>query len=96
MRTGRPVTDEFTYHLAGGDKIGQMTFFPVFGSAGDVTHIGGMLTDVTELHKARMDLHETRANLQSMFDNVPTELYLRELDGRFISLLVVIKLIEKN
>lgn len=84
VRTGQPVTDEFTYHLAGGDKIGQMTFFPVFGSAGDVTHIGGMLTDVTELHKARMDLHETRANLQSMFDNVPTELYLRELDGRFI------------
>lgn len=84
LRTGKPETHEFTYHLPGGDRTGLMTFFPVSNSLGEITHIGGMLLDVTELQKARADLQQAQATLESIFDNIPAELYLRELDGSFV------------
>ena len=81
----KPVTRPFTYHLPGGDRIGLMTFFPVLDDQGAVTQIGGMMMDATELYAARNELQEARNLLQSIFDNVPAVLYLRELDGRIIT-----------
>ncbi len=83
-RTGQPETHEFTYHLPGGDRVGLMTFFPVTDGRGEVTQIGGMLMDVTELHKARVEVQDNRVLLETVFDHIPAELYLRELDGAFI------------
>ena len=84
VRTGKPETREVVYHLPDGDRIGLMTFFPVSDSNGEITHIGGMLLDVTDLHKARAELQQVKAMLESVFDNIPAELYLRELDGSFV------------
>jgi PAS domain S-box-containing protein len=84
VRTGKPESREILYHLPGGDRIGLMTFFPVSDNHGEITHIGGMLLDVTELHKARAELQQVKAVLESVFDNIPAELYLRELDGSFV------------
>jgi PAS domain S-box-containing protein len=84
IRTGTPETHEFSYHLPSGERTGLMTFFPVFDGAGEVRHIGGMLLDVTELYSARNALEEARTMLGSIFDNIPAELYLRELDGSFV------------
>ena len=84
LRTGKPESREVVYHLPGGDRIGLMTFFPVSDNQGEITHIGGMLLDVTELHKARAELQQVKAMLDSVFDNIPAELYLRELDGSFV------------
>lgn len=81
LRTGKPETYEFTYHLPGGDRTGLMTFFPVFDGAGQISHFGGMLLDVTELYAARRELDEARSLLEAIFDNIPAVLYLRELDG---------------
>ena len=83
-RTRKPQTHEFVYHLADGNRTGLMTFFPVIDKAGDVSHIGGMLLDVTELNMAKRQLDEARSLLVSIFDNIPAELYLRELDGSFV------------
>lgn len=78
-RTGQPETREFTYHLPGGDRVGLMTFFPVTDGRGEVTQIGGMLIDVTELHKARLELQQSRASLQAFFDNVPVGIHINRI-----------------
>lgn len=84
VRDRKPITRAFTYHLPGGDRVGLMTFFPVLDEHGEVIQIGGMMMDATELHAARRELDEARALMETVFDNIPAELYLRELDGRFI------------
>ncbi len=81
VRNRAPETHQFTYHLPGGDRTGLMTFFPVFDEKGEVAQIGGMLLDVTELHSVLRELDETRLLVESIFDNIPAVLYLRELDG---------------
>jgi PAS domain S-box-containing protein len=85
VRTAKPETHEFTYHLPGGDRIGLMTFFPVSDDKGLVTHIGGMLLDVTELHKARMELQQARASLQAFFDHAPIGIFINRIgpEGMF-------------
>lgn len=85
IRDRKPVTRPFTYHLPGGDRIGLMTFFPVEDEHGEVIQIGGMMMDATELYEARNDLQQARNLLQSIFDNVPAVLYLREIDGRIVT-----------
>lgn len=85
VRDRKPITRPFTYHLPGGDRIGLMTFFPVLDEDGAVIQIGGMMLDATELYKARNELQDARNLLQSIFDNVPAVLYLRELDGRLVT-----------
>lgn len=85
LRNRKPETHEFTYQHEDGDRIGLMTYFPVLDDQGDVVQIGGMLLDATELYTARNELQEARNLLQSIFDNVPAVLYLRELDGRLIT-----------
>ena len=78
-RTGKPESHEFTYHQPGGDRVGLMTFFPVTDGRGEVTQIGGMLMDVTELHKARTELQQSRATLQPFFDNVPVGIHINRV-----------------
>ncbi|MDP2083629.1 MAG: PAS domain S-box protein [Gemmobacter sp.] len=84
LRTGKPVTQEFTYHAHDGTRVGHVTFFPVRDAKGAISHVGGMLLDITELKTARHALEEARIMLSSIFDNIPAELYLRELDGSFV------------
>ena len=79
IKTGQPETHEFTYHLPDGDRTGLMTFFPVKGSNGEVSHIGGMLLDVTELHKAQVELQKARASLQAFFDHAPVGVFINEI-----------------
>jgi PAS domain S-box-containing protein len=85
VRDHKPITRPFTYHLPDGDRVGLMTFFPVLDDLNQVVQIGGMMLDATELYRARNELQEARSLLQSIFDNVPAVLYLRELDGRMIT-----------
>ena len=84
-RTGQPETREFIYHMPGGDRIGLMTFFPVSDGKGEVIQIGGMLIDVTEHVRAKDQLDDMQHLLASIFDNIPAVLYLRELDGTFVT-----------
>ena len=79
IRTGRPESHEFTYHLPGGDRLGLMTFFPVTDGKGEITQIGGMLMDVTELQKARNELQEAQATLQSFVEQVPVGIHINRL-----------------
>ncbi len=83
-RTGKPESHEFTYHMPGGDRVGLMTFFPVTDGKGEVTQIGGMLMDVTELHIARKDLQYAQSTLRSFIDQAPVGIYVNRMGPRGI------------
>lgn len=79
VRNRAPESHVFTYHFTGGDRIGLMTYFPVLDEAGEVTQIGGMLLDVTELYTARDELQQARARLQAFFDHIPAGIFINKI-----------------
>ena len=63
LASGRPVTGEF--HIKYADKVatGLSTIFPVRNGAGEITQIGGVIMDVTELRQTREQLAAARDTL---------------------------------
>lgn len=86
LSTGLPVVQEYNYNVEGRGVKVQNTMFPVKNTEGKIVRIGGVTTDVTKLHAALDQLNEAQSLLKSIFDSVPAVLYLRELDGTFITM----------
>lgn len=84
LATGQPVTQEYRRRVGGSEKVVMNTIFPIRDSEGRIVRVGGFANDVTELHDARNKLLEAQNLLQTIFDNVPAELYLRRLDGQYL------------
>jgi PAS domain S-box-containing protein len=84
LATGQPVTQEYRRHVGGRDMTVLNTIFPIRDATGQIVRIGGFASDVTELYKARNELQDAQNLLQTIFDNVPAELYLRRLDGQYL------------
>lgn len=84
LATGQPVTQEYRRSVSGRDIVVLNSIFPVRDANGQITRIGGFATDVTELYQARNALQAAQTLLQTIFDNVPAELYLRRLDGQYL------------
>ena len=71
--------------MVGGREVTVMnTIFPIRDSEGRIVRIGGFANDVTDLYRARNELQQAQDLLQTIFDNVPAELYLRRLDGQYL------------
>ena len=84
LATGQPVTQEYRRSVSGRDIVVLNSIFPVRDANGQITRIGGFATDVTELYQARNALQAAQTLLQTIFDNVPAELYLRRLYGQYL------------
>ena len=65
-------------------KFESYTRFPILDQTGRVTHIAGMRVDIDDRVRAQSQAEEYRLLLASIFDNIPTVLYLRELDGTIV------------
>jgi PAS domain S-box-containing protein len=82
LSTRRPIQYERLNPYSGRHE--SYTRFPIMDPSGQVTHIAGMRVDVDERVRAERQLDEVKALLQTIFDNVPAELYLRRLDGQYL------------
>jgi PAS domain S-box-containing protein len=58
--------------------------FPIFNMSGEITGIGMVNTDVTELKEAESRIRRSEDQLRSIIDNSPSEITLRDLKGRFV------------
>ncbi len=73
--------------LEGMKKDG--TIFPVVGSVAKVEEFGetiftAILTDVSELKRAKEKLAYSESTYQALYEDVPIGLYLTSLDGKFL------------
>ena len=60
---GEPLQYEETMHEAGGESVSLVIKFPVFGAAGEMTGVGGVVTDISDLKRTEQELREQRALL---------------------------------
>jgi PAS domain S-box-containing protein len=58
--------------------------FPVFDSSGKITAIGGVHSDITIQKKAEELTQISEAQLRSIIDNSPSEISLKDLQGRYV------------
>ena len=63
LATGRPVTREYHHQARGRDVVILNTIFPLRNAEGEIDRIGGVSTDITELHHARTQLRQAQESL---------------------------------
>jgi PAS domain S-box-containing protein len=63
LASGEPVQYEEAVRVGGVDRVSLVVKFPVFGTEGKVTGVGGNATDITDLKATEQALREQRALL---------------------------------
>jgi PAS domain S-box-containing protein len=76
--------DETLATRDGEERVMRITKFPVLDENGDVVAVGGISLDVTAEHKARESEQHMQRLLQSIIDNAPVHISLKDTDGRYI------------
>ena len=56
---------------------------PIFGLDGEVTAVSSILTDISEMKRAEIAAHESEARLSSIVANMPVEMAIKGLDGKY-------------
>ena len=85
VRTRSVVENEVDVAAPGEDaRIYRVTKFPVFDDDGAVAGIGGISIEITAERAAREAERKTRRLLESIVDNAPTHIYLKDLEGRYL------------
>jgi len=72
LRSRQPATATIRNYRKSGEMFwNEIRVYPIRGRDGDVTHLVGMQTDVTERVSVEEELDETRTRLQEISDGVP-------------------------
>lgn len=85
----REKRQAITMETAMGNRHGEMrnismTIFPIIGTDGELEAQCIMSVDRTEQVSALRDAESARSQLQSFFDHVPGEMYLKNADRSFV------------
>lgn len=71
-------------HANGKMRDMSVTIFPIYGSDGELQAQCMMAIDHTDQVEAQREAEIIRSQLQGFFDNVPGEMYLKNLDRTFV------------
>jgi ammonium transporter len=78
------VEDNFTVTRKGVKHTIADVKFPVRDHSGEIIAVGGIELDITELKRAEEAVRESQQLLETILDHMPTPVYLRDLEGRFL------------
>ncbi|NJN67559.1 MAG: PAS domain-containing protein [Chloroflexaceae bacterium] len=84
IATGQPSETEEVFSFQGEEMVQHTLTFPIYDNAGTLYAIGGFAIDVTERRRFERDLQRSTALLQGIIDNVPSLIYVKDPDGRFM------------
>lgn len=79
-----PLIIEHDLALSDGTHTFISMKFPLKDSSGAVYAVGGIVTDITDRERAEEALRVREEQLQSILDNSPTGIFIKDLEGRFL------------
>ena len=88
---GRAVERLQEYPRTDGSRWLLTTKFPVRSEDGAMQAIGTIVTDVTEARRIEAELAASELRFRGIFENVPSAILLKDLDGRFVAVNPVAK-----
>ncbi len=85
IESRQPLTFETQTDLGPGPtRTVEVTKYPVMDAQGTLIGIAGLSVDTTERRRIERELEENRGRLQSLIDNLPHPIYMKDRDGRFV------------
>lgn len=84
IETGAAEIREEHYEGADDFRDTFTTRFPVRDAAGRITHIGGVLVDITSQKRAERLVRESEARLAAFMQNAPVGMFLKDADGALV------------
>jgi PAS domain S-box-containing protein len=85
VRTGQPLEREDELTLPGGRVTWRrVRKVPLLDEQGRISGIVGLSEDITEQQRAQDELRAQRRLLQAVFDAIPTWLFVKDRESRFI------------
>jgi len=82
--SGRPSEQEEVWDEPDGKHSYLTVKFPIFNSAGEMTGIGAIGTDITERKKAEEQLQRSEERFRAVVDNSPTKIHIKDMEGRYL------------
>lgn len=85
--TSKAAVSVMHTHLdaSGNEVFVEVNAAPLFDDAGEVIHIIEVCRDITERKLAERALQQERNLLYTLIDNLPDNVYVKDLEGRFIA-----------
>ena len=86
FETGKPLIDEehVLTTAEGEERIFLSTKIPLKNRIGHIVGLVGVNRDITELRRADKALEQERNLLRSVIDNIPDEVYYKDMDGHIV------------
>jgi PAS domain S-box-containing protein len=88
LDTGQPVLDIEVTRPSRTDpddtRVVLATFFPVREQSGEITGVGGIVTEVTEARRAQQALRLEQARIRSILEHAPAAIWVKDPDGRIV------------
>ncbi len=84
FRTGEPGDLEFDLPSPDGPLTFYLRFAPEFGPEGDVRHVLGISTEITDRKRAEEALLASRTTLRAAFGSMAEAVFISDAEGRFV------------
>jgi PAS domain S-box-containing protein len=88
LETGRPVLNMEIMRppdrQSGDTRSLLASYFPVRARSGEVTGLGGIVIDVTEVKRAQEALRIEQMRISSILEHAPAAIWIKEPDGRIV------------
>jgi PAS domain S-box-containing protein len=84
VRTGRPRLNVIErIETAGGSRWFEISKMPLTDEGGEVEALLGFAVEITDRKLAEDALRESQSLLQSILDNAPVSIFVKDLEGRY-------------
>lgn len=84
IANGQLSETEEVFTTPQGEAVQHALTFPIYDDEGAIYAVGGFAIDVTERRRFERELQRSTALLQGIIDNVPSLIYVKDPDGRFL------------
>ncbi len=85
IETGKTSSKERVATLRNGTQVQSVaTKFPIVNADGEITLIGTIMTDISNLRKAEEAKRNSEAQLRAIVDNYHSRITLKDTDGRYL------------
>ncbi|NLR91265.1 PAS domain-containing protein [Flammeovirga agarivorans] len=81
---GNIFTDEMVIQVGTSKQIMDTRYYPIYAEDGSIVGATVMFHDITDTKNRESELEESRRQLKAIFDTYDAEVYMKDLDGKYI------------
>jgi PAS domain S-box-containing protein len=68
----------------GGQQTYLATYFPVRAQSGEITGVGGVVMEITDVRRVQEDLRRVQEQMQAILERTPASIWVKDAAGRIV------------